>query len=84
MTAPLVRAEVHSFPSKDERFRAAVARTGERYDPLDPAALAAFLRPIYPAVEVVARDPLATLDVGSVPVWYAFRDGEGVPDDGEL
>jgi hypothetical protein len=84
VAAPRVRVEVHSFPSTDARFRATVARTMERYSPLDPTVLAAFLRPIYPAVEVVERDDLATLDIGGPAVWYAFRDGEGVPDDGEI
>jgi hypothetical protein len=70
--------EVHTFPSDDERFRAAVIRTMERYHPPRPMALAELLREAYPAVDVRARDTLAHM-AGWAPLWYAFRDGEQLP-----
>ena len=83
MTTPLLRAEVHSLPSEDDEFRSAVAKAMETYELLAPDALVEILRPAYPGVEVIDRDPLGSFAVGTVPVWYAFRDGETVPDDAE-
>ncbi len=85
MSTRFTQAEVHSFPSEDEEFRASVARAIELYEPLGPDALAGFLRRKgYPDVKVVAREPLAEVDPSGPPVWYVFRHGERVPDNTEV
>jgi len=77
------RPEVHSFPSTDEQFRADIARALEHDVPGDPDSLARLLQQAYPRTRVIARYPLDQLIELGPPVWYAFRDGAIVSDDGE-
>jgi len=72
---------VRVFPSEDERFRAAVegiaASAQAAGDRVSAQVIETALRSAFPAIHVVAQDPLGQLREG--PVLYVYRDGAVMP-----
>jgi hypothetical protein len=69
------RIGIRCYPISDERFSAAVRAVVDALSDGDVTAqsVGRQLAVAYPAIKVVAQEPLAAL--GSRPILYVYRDG---------